>query len=126
MPPQSIVLVCENWVFGELICDILADQCYQRPLCTALGHAYDLISHVQPQLVLLDIFAPAPVAEWQLVAHLRNDPHTARIPIIVCTTNPAAARLEPYAALAGCTILEKPFLLDELAALIRAQIGPPR
>jgi DNA-binding response OmpR family regulator len=126
MHDQTIVLVCDDRVLGELLSDILADQKYSQLVCTQLAHAYDTIRSRRPQLLVLDIYAPAPAAEWHLLEQLRHDPDMAAIPVIICTTNPATPHLQPPHLPPGCTILEKPFMLEALIALVMEQIGPPQ
>ena len=56
---------------------------------------------------------------------MRLDPETANIPVIICSADTQRIRdKEAYLREKGCDILEKPFLLEDLLAKVRAFIGP--
>ena len=61
-----------------------------------------------------------PTAGWEVVAHLRHDPVLHATPVLVCSADLSALR-ERAADLErqGCTILAKPFDVDELLVLLQ-------
>jgi CheY-like chemotaxis protein len=77
----------------------------------------------RPDLVLMD--AALPVLDgWQATAQLKNDPHTASIPVVIVTVHTQESdRLR--AELSGCdAYLEKPCEPSRLRAEVERWIGP--
>jgi CheY-like chemotaxis protein len=73
---------------------------------------------------LLDFEQPG--TGWRLLDKLRLHPATARIPIIICSTDPWLLReKEGLLRTLHCDTLEKPFDLEMLLAKISAAVGPP-
>lgn len=124
MNDQTIVVADDDAVYLAMIRDLLSDEGYRRVLCVANGDAEATIRRERPGLVLLDIHVGSD--GWGLVSQMRRDPLTSDIPILICTTNPRL--VENHAAYlldATCTMLAKPFDLEDLLASVRARVGPP-
>src|SRR5687767_666796 len=86
--------------------------------------AYPKIVELQPSLVLLDIHMQEPEQGMTLLNLLRLDPQTSAIPVIICSadTRLLTEKAEQLAA-HGCLVLEKPFDLDELLAMVHSALA---
>jgi CheY-like chemotaxis protein len=76
----------------------------------------------QPDLILLDIML-YPIDGIQIVSELKQDPNTKDIPVVAVT---ALARADDRdrILMAGCNdYISKPYMLDEMEAIIRRYIG---
>jgi CheY-like chemotaxis protein len=70
----------------------------------------------RPDLVVTDLMMPVMTGR-ELIKHLRADPETAEIPIIVISANPAAVALTVDA------VLTKPISPHELVEAVRSLSG---
>jgi CheY-like chemotaxis protein len=124
--PPTIAVVNDDTTFLTLMCELLEEEGY-RAVAWREGHnAYEMIKRERPDLVVLDIRMERPDVGWQLLEVLELDPATRPIPVIVCSADVVFLRAKAarLAAL-GCAVLEKPFDLDGLLALVAAGVGPP-
>ena len=82
-----------------------------------------LAENYQPDLILLDVMLPD-FSGIEVVHRLRQNPQTKKIPVIAVT---ALARAEDRDCLllAGCNdYISKPYMLDEMEAVIRRYLRP--
>lgn len=87
--------------------------------------ALSLAQDYQPDLILLDVMLPD-FNGTEVIRHLRENPKTRMIPIVAVT---ALARAEDRERLllAGCDdYISKPYMLDDLEALISHYLNPSR
>jgi signal transduction histidine kinase/DNA-binding response OmpR family regulator/CHASE3 domain sensor protein len=76
-----------------------------------------------PAVVCLDIHLPGKLDGWQVLARLRVNAATARVPVIVCT----AEKGRSTAATLGATdFIAKPFTGDELREAVARQLSADR
>ncbi len=119
---QPIIAVVNNdALFVQLLTTLLKAEGF-----AALRHqtgdvAYTQIKEQQPDAILLDIEATNPLLSWRVVDFLLFDPQTASIPLVIASVNDQElkdriVRLEA----AGCRVIEKPFVLDDLLSAIRS------
>lgn len=121
---QTIVLVDDDDVYLAMVQDLLAEEGYTRVLRVLRDDAAETIGRERPGLVLLDVHIRSD--GWRLLSRLRHDPLTAGTPILICTTNPRMVEAQAGHLLNdSCTILAKPFDLEEFLASVRARVGPP-
>ena len=73
-------------------------------------------------LVLLDVNMPVMDGE-ETLRRLRADPATARLPVLVVSTEGSEARRAVLAGL-GAHFIRKPFRPEELRAVVREAAGP--
>ena len=105
--------------------DLLAEYGY-RPITPASAHLTPAdVAALQPAAVVLDLGErrdPRGLAELRA---LRQDPATARLPIIGCTTDPRLELAEaPRQGAPTTALVLKPFDIDAFLHTLRAQIGP--
>jgi DNA-binding response OmpR family regulator len=118
-----VAAINNDATFLHLLETLLRDDGYETLLLQAGDIAHATLKQHHPKAIVLDIDSDAPGPSWRMVDLLRLDPDTASIPLIVCSVvGQALAGRSPRLVAAGCTIVEKPFTIDELLAHIRANV----
>jgi DNA-binding response OmpR family regulator len=119
-----VAAVNTDTAFLRLLDAVLNDEGYATLLLQAGDITYDTIKQRWPAIVILDIDSETPAASWRLVDLLLLDPDTAKIPLILCSVADQTLldRLPKLSAI-GCTVIEKPFMVEELLAHVRALAG---
>ena len=126
MANQTIVVANDDATYLEMIKELITSEGYRSVHCIVGGGTHAQIRQLEPALILLDISLEFPGVGWRLLDVLRLHPATARIPIIICSTDPWLLREKDGLLRAlHCDTLEKPFVLDMLLAKISAAVGPP-
>jgi CheY-like chemotaxis protein len=120
-PP--LVLVVDDNEDNLSLLTFLLEQLDCRILSAADGRtALDLAQSYQPSLILLDMMLPD-LDGMEVLSHLRQNSLTATIPVIAVTAMARAEDRERIVA-AGCNeYVTKPYMIDELEALLRQYIG---
>ncbi len=127
MKKPTIAVVNDDTLFLELMHDLLTSEGYPTAIWKEGDTAYEMIKEHRPMLVILDIRMERPDAGWMVLELLRLDPETATIPVIICSADTQRIREKAaYLHEKGCDTLEKPFLLEDLLAKVRAHIGAAR
>ena len=124
MAPPLLAIVDYDEAFREMLDAVFTEEGYRILLLVQGAGAYEAIRQAQPDLVLLDLWLERRDAGWELLEQLCGDPATRDIPIIVCsadshTLKTQAARMQEL----GCSVVAKPFDLDELLAAARQALG---
>lgn len=90
----------------------------------ASADAFGDIRHSGADLVILDLFLHGESAGWQQLDILTLDPVTRRIPVIICSAAIASLGFarRKLAAL-DVHVLEKPFDLERLDAVVRTALA---
>jgi len=119
----TIAVLNDDQLYRHLLGQLLAEEGYRVIESTTGADAYPIIRAAQPALVILDVRVGRPDDGWLTLELLRLNPATAQKPVVVCSANTplfrdTAARLREL----GCTLIEKPFLLDELLDVVRAAL----
>ena len=126
MVEQTIVVANDDPMYLEMIKALLTEGGYRSVHCIVGAATHEAIGQLSPALILLDINLEHPGTGWRLFDMLRLHPATARIPIIICSTDPWLLReKEGLLRALHCDTLEKPFELEMLLAKISAAVGPP-
>ncbi|MEA2595833.1 MAG: hypothetical protein QOF01_2302 [Thermomicrobiales bacterium] len=115
-----IMVIDDEPVLRELICEVLAEEGYRVFGSSTLFDDIELVHRLGPELIILDIVMGGQLAGMEFLELLKADPRTHRIPIAVCTaaTHLTAAiqtRLTDW----DCLIVNKPFDLDDLLSEIK-------
>ena len=120
-----VAAVNTDTAFLRLLDAVLTDEGYATLLLQAGDITYETIKQRWPAIIILDIDGETPAASWRLVDLLLFDPDTAKIPLIICSVADQTLldRL-PKLSATGCIVIEKPFLVEELMAHVRAPAGP--
>lgn len=124
MAPARLLAIDADATYLDMVAAVLEEEGYDVVVCVLGESFFETILRVLPALILLDIHGPQGNGGWQLVAAIRADTRTAKIPILICSTDQhlrtaQANCLRVY----GCDLLEKPFMLDELLTKVRALLS---
>jgi CheY-like chemotaxis protein len=87
------------------------------------AHGLALAASLHPTLIILDIQMPE-MDGYEVATHLRADPATAAIPILVVTSYAQAGDRQRALALGVSDYLEKPFEPDEFIARVTRLLPP--
>jgi len=100
----TILIIEDDAVTIHLIESQLTSSGYQVVSCDQAERALEMAAEIQPQAITLDLFMK-PTSGWEVLLHLKQDPRTTSIPVIVVTIvdNPGAG-----AALGADEYLVKP------------------
>jgi DNA-binding response OmpR family regulator len=120
---QPIIVIEDDPTLLSLLRDALTDEGYAVLLWAQAVGAYEFIRDRQPALVILDLRLERPESGWELLTLLRMSPHTAALPILVCSADSATlqARADELQAL-QVAVLAKPFTIDALLTVIQRLI----
>jgi CheY-like chemotaxis protein len=116
----TILIVDDEVPIRELVAEVLAENGHQVLQASNGREALELLSSEVPQLVLTDVMMPL-VNGIELVRAMKSTPQLAEVPVVLMT---AAAR-QPAIDIGQHGLLEKPFTLDALEALVRRVLSPP-
>ncbi|HEU5327850.1 MAG TPA: response regulator [Thermomicrobiales bacterium] len=122
---QTILVINDSPEFLQLMEDFLGDHGYTVYRKESGVGVFDLVNAHPPDLIVLDLVL-GEVDGWAILVGLRADDHTRDIPIIVCSA--AADRARQYRGQlhdAAVRVLEKPFDLEHLLAVVIELVGPP-
>jgi CheY-like chemotaxis protein len=121
-----IAMVDDDTAVVQLVTTFLEAQGYRMVSCHQSATALALIHSADPDLVLLDIQMEQWDAGLQLLAALRRDPETNRLPVIVCSANlPLLRQQEQTIRELAATTLAKPYTFDTLLTTITTTLGLP-
>jgi two-component system, cell cycle response regulator DivK len=110
---QNILVVEDNQLNRELLCDWLEMEGYEVWFATDLNTSYEVLAKRLPNAVLLDINLGAENG-LDLVAWMRRKPALGEIPVIAVTAHALVTEQEQILR-AGCrACLSKPINFEEL------------
>lgn len=122
---RPVVLVVDDEQENlAVLCDILREVVGAVPVAAASAtEGLELARQHRPDLILMDLLLPD-MEGLEAVAHLKQDPATASIPVIAVSALVGRADRDQALA-AGCLdYVGKPFDLDELAETVRRHLAP--
>lgn len=91
---------------------------YEVLLCGDGVEALDQVCGFAPSLILLDVMMPDMDGPTTL-QRLREDPNTAKIPVIFLTAKAQPSEIKHYQALGALDVIAKPFDPMKLAAQVQ-------
>ena len=114
-----IAVIDDDPACRELLHDLLGEEGYAVHLFPDSATARRCLRDLAPAAIILDVRLENPTAGWEVLADLRHDPVLHATPVLVCSADLSdlqerAVDLERQ----GCTILAKPFDVDELLVLL--------
>jgi CheY-like chemotaxis protein len=116
-----IAVIDDDTVFVDLMHDLLANgEGYDVISTPHWLQSFEFVREVQPDLVILDLMLGRDQMGWTVLQLLREDPATARIPVILCSAA-APALKQPLPSPDGQAAVEavaKPFDVDHLLGVI--------
>ena len=115
---QSILVINDSPEFLALMRDFLTDEGYSAELHASGAGVLERVHAVEPALIVLDLVL-GEIDGWVVLAQLRADERARDIPVILCTAaSERARRHDGELSGAGVQVLEKPFDLDHMLAMI--------
>ena len=123
-PPRRILVIEDDEDTREVMVAALEAADY---LVTASAEAFGNFKKLTPDLVILDLFLHGEAHGWEQLDILTLDPATRRIPVILCTAGLASLAAHQAKLLAmDVHVLEKPFDLGSLEAIVAMALAAPR
>jgi twitching motility two-component system response regulator PilH len=124
-PVQTILVINDSPEFLQLMEDFLGDHGYTVRRKENGAGVVELVNAQPPELIVLDLVL-GEADGWAILLGLRADDHTRHIPVIVCSAAADRARqIRGQLHDAAVRVLEKPFDLEHLLALVVELVGPP-
>ena len=120
MEPKLIMVINDSREILELFEVILTAEGYRVSLHSYNTRDLQEVKEVKPDLVISDHLVTQEQAGWNFLQKIRMDRETAKIPIIICTTN---HKLVNDIEGKGIMIILKPFDIDELVDAVEDMIG---
>jgi CheY-like chemotaxis protein/HPt (histidine-containing phosphotransfer) domain-containing protein len=97
------------------------DPAFTVRSCATAGEALTAAAEWRPDLVLCDVMMPG-MDGPALLARLRENPQTARIPVVFMTARVQTRELEHFKSLGAAGVIAKPFDPMTLAASLRKHL----
>ena len=112
---QSLLVIDDDNDVVSFVSRALETDGWHVTACQDAAAAHAQVTEEQPTAVLLDIALDTPDRGWSLLQHLRNDPATRNVPVIVFSSQ--LAQIEEHEAWLldqHISVLSKPFELEDL------------
>lgn len=121
---KRILIVDDTEDLLELFRMVLEEEGYQVELRSVpFEHAQE-IEQVRPDLIILDLLFREEGSGWRMLDLLKQEQATASIPVIVCTAARHYVQKHEEALDArGVRVINKPFEVDALLALVTEVVG---
>lgn len=110
---RLIVIVDDEPVILELICDILQEEGFAVLTASSGASALQIIKQKPVALVLTDLMMPN-LTGLDLARRLRSDPATAAIPLVLMS-----AAMPPGVSDVFADVIHKPFPLEKVVQVVR-------
>lgn len=95
------------------------DPDFETRTCGSGQEALRLVAERLPDVILMDVMMPG-MDGPAVLAHLRGDQQTARIPVVFMTARTQVREIDHFRSLGAAGIIPKPFDPMTLASLVRA------
>jgi CheY-like chemotaxis protein len=119
MAGETIAVIADDASLLELIEQVLEDEGYKPQLYRTASDAAEGIGKEPPDLIILDLHMPTREEGWGTLERLKANPPTRDIPIILCSGDWQILIRKAETERMGCSILRKPFDVDELLTLVQ-------
>ncbi|MFW6359733.1 MAG: response regulator [Chroococcales cyanobacterium] len=116
-PPPKILAVDDDEDNLLLLISILDGLNYKSLTAKNGKTALFLAQTEQPDLILLDIVLPD-INGWDVIAQLRRNPVTEKIPIVAVTALVSPKSKEKVKAEGGNDFIRKPYMIDHIESII--------
>lgn len=121
---SDAILVIEDEPFVREMVDLMLTQAgYVVATAKSGAIALDILQHMRPSLILLDINMPGMSGLDVLRTIRRNGQSTA--PVLMLTANQSAETVREVMALGGNGYVLKPFTVETLLARVRKALSYP-
>jgi DNA-binding response OmpR family regulator len=116
---HSIVLIEDDEGLQKYIRELLLENGYSVSVASTGVAARDLITKVNPDLILLDLGLPDISGETLCAEIKKNHPH---LPVIILTAKSGVENVVQGLDLGADDYITKPFIADELLARMKARL----
>ncbi|MFS0514499.1 response regulator [Nostoc sp. UIC 10607] len=120
---QPLILAVEDHDDSLLLISYALESMGCRFICQTDSSATVLVAkEYQPDLILLDILLPG-LSGIDVVRHLKQEPLTCTIPVVAVTALATTDDRERIFKAGFNDYISKPYMLEELEAIIRRELG---
>ncbi len=123
-PKAKIVVADDDLDLCELLEMKLRQSNYEVFTAMDGAQALEMVRSVRPHLVILDIMMPL-MSGMEVLRHLKAEPATADIPIILMTAKRQESDVNSGFALGVVDYIVKPFNLRDLVLQVQSVISGP-
>ena len=118
---QTVLVVDDDPLILRVVATVLDLEEFEVITATSASEALDLLASARPHLVVSDIMMPE-MDGFELCQVIRDDPATAKLPVILLTARDSDVDRQRGADVGGDAYLTKPFspleLIDEIDRLL--------
>jgi DNA-binding response OmpR family regulator len=118
----SALIIDDDESIRGLITDILEPFGFNVRTASTGAEGVLLAQEYPPDIILCDMILPDTMGS-ETVLKLRQDPALQQVPIIIVTGYPY---LQPHAQHLNCTLLTKPFSMNDIVEKAREAVGAPK
>ena len=122
MPRKRILVVEDNPMNMELVCDVLEANRYEVWQATAAPEALERLKTGKPDLILMDIQLPG-MDGLALTKRLKQEPATRDIMVVALTAHVMKGDRERILEAGCCGYLPKPIDIKELTSRVARLLG---
>lgn len=121
---KKILVINDTQEILQLFAEILTGEGYEVELHSYSTRDMDTVRQAAPDLIISDHPPTDEKQAWQFLQKLKMTPETAKIPVVLCTTNSKIViEGEGHLAAKGVVIVLKPFDIEDLLDAVETQIG---
>jgi CheY-like chemotaxis protein len=121
-----ILVIDDDEAVLQVYREVLEDEGYRLSLRMHPPASTVEIQRTRPDLILLDLIFGGEDTGWRFLQHLKANPTTATIPVVVATADHRLATAHRSELDAWhCDLILKPFDIDELSATVRDALDEP-
>lgn len=117
MPAKRILVVEDNPLNMELVCELLEAHGYEVWQATAAAEALERLKAGRPDLILMDIQLPG-LDGLALTRRLKQDPGTRDIRVVALTAHVMKGDRERILEAGCCGYIPKPIDINQLTAKV--------
>lgn len=121
---KRVAVINDDTAFLTLMRQLLDEEGYDASCYKEGAAAYEEVRAFDPDAIVLDIRLEQPETGWKVLDLFKLDRLLGTRPIIVCSADERALRERAaYLRAKGCSMLPKPFDLDDLLRLLDQLVG---
>lgn len=105
----KILSIDDDETIRAIIHTVLTSLSGYEVVCASSGQqALSILNNYTPDLILLDSVIPG-MDGLEILTHLKSDPETRNIPVVILTATTTAERMLEFTASGAAGIIHKPF-----------------
>ncbi|MCI0371616.1 MAG: response regulator [candidate division NC10 bacterium] len=122
MPRKRVLVVEDNPLNMELVCEVLETHGYEVWQASAAPEALERLTTGKPDLILMDIQLPG-LDGLALTKQLKQDPVARDIPVLALTAHAMKGDRERIMEAGCCSYVSKPIDINELTTQVARFLG---